>query len=174
MSSRPDYGELATPEEQAAARGIPLDEAILPPPEPGTATQAAPPPAPVEEAVPRRRLWDSLLTTLIIMLWSLSVFSSFADFAKLGDTTAGVFERQGWGEFSAFDIAGPIGLAMNVVQSLLLVITLYLTYRATKAGRITFWIPLVTGVVSLLIISVLWAIVWSSDPAFVNWLESQR
>lgn len=108
------------------------------------------------------------------MLWSVCVFSSFADFANLGATTAQVFDTLQWGEFTAFELAAPIGLAMNIVQCLLLAVTLYFTYKATRAGRITFWIPLATGVVSLLFISVLWSIVWSSDPAFMNWFESQR
>ena len=63
---------------------------------------------------------------------------------------------------------------MNVVQSLLLLVTLYLTYRSTRAGRVSFWIPIATGALSLLIISVLWSLVWMSDPGFMNWFESQR
>ena len=92
MSSRPQYGELASAEEQAAARGIPAEAVVLPPPVPGTATFVAPPPpgvaAPELSTVPRRpRLWDSLLTTLFTTVWFLAVFSTFADFANLGATT---------------------------------------------------------------------------------------
>jgi len=170
VTERPQYGEFATPEEQAAASGVPLAPAALAPPVPGTAVRAAPP-----LGAPRQRpRWDSVLTPILLALGAYTVVTSFVDTAAIGEAFATTFRQFEFGEFSSFDAAERMALVVAFVQLAAYVLTVFLSLRSIRQNRTTFAIPLVAGVVTTVVCALLLMSVVVNDPAYLTWVESQQ
>ena len=167
MSERPQYGEFATPEEQAAASGVP---APLAPPVPGTAVRVAPP----LDAPRQRPRWDSILTTVLLALGAYTVITSFIDTSAIGEAFATTFRQFEFGEFSSFDAASRMALVVAFVQLVAYVVTVALSLRSARQNRVTFAIPLIAGVVTTVVCALLLMSVVVNDPAYLTWVESQQ
>lgn len=167
MTERPQYGEFATPEEQAQASGVP---ARLSPPVPGTAV-GAPPPTDASRVRPR---WDSILTTVLLALGAYTVITSFIDTSAIGEAFATTFTQFEFGEFSSFDAANRMALVVAFVQLAAYALTVALSLRSARQNRVTFVIPLVAGVVTTIVCALLLMSVVINDPAYLTWVESQR
>ena len=170
MTERPQYGEFATPEEQAAASGVPVVPAPLAPPVPGTAVRAAPP----HDAPRQRPRWDSILTTVLLALGAYSVITSFIDTSAIGEAFATTFQQFEFGEFSSFDAANRMALVVAFVQLGAYVITVALSLRTARQNRVTFFIPLLAGVITTVVCALLLMSVVVNDPAYLTWVESQQ
>ena len=168
MTDRPQYGEYATPEEQAAASGVP---APLAPPVPGTALPVPPPPGVVASTRPR---WDSILTTVLLALGAYTVVSSFLDMSAIGESFQTTFAQFGFGDFTSIDAANRMGLVVAFIQLGAYVITVALSMRSIRRNRVTFAIPLIAGVVTAIVCGLLLMSVVVNDPAYLTWIESQR
>ncbi|NYD65484.1 DUF6264 family protein [Agromyces atrinae] len=181
---RPQYGEYATPEEQRARIQEPptwMLEPVAPPapggPEAGDDPAKAPAPAahPVAGAAvvaPKKRA-DRFVTLALLAIGLYTVLSS-------------VFTATDFRAFSAqwMEIAGIEGTFTNIEQGTLMlqisvavmaavwVITAWLSFRLIARGKISWWIPLVGGVVANLISSVLIGIALFSDPAVMDYITS--
>lgn len=170
MTERPQYGEFATPEEQAEASGVPFAPAPLAPPVPGTAVRATPP-AGVPLVRPR---WDSIVTTVLLALGAYTVITSFIDTAAIGEAFATTFRQFEFGEFSSFEAANRMALVVAFVQLGAYVLTVALSLRSARQNRLTFVIPLVAGVVTTIVCALLLMSVVVNDPAYLSWVESQQ
>ena len=171
MSDRPQYGEYATPEEQAAASGVPLVPTPLAPPIAGTALPVPPPPGAVATTRPR---WDSILTTVLLALGAYTVVSSFLDTSAVGESFRVTFTQFGFGEFTSTDAANRMGLVVACVQLVAYIITVALSMRSIRRNKVTFAIPLIAGVITTIVCALLLMSVVVNDPAYLTWIESQR
>ena len=190
--ARPAYGEYATPEEQRAriqqpdataalSSGQSLDAPAAPPaPSYGSMGTSTPPPlqpgapAPVvppasDSARPVRRpsTLDRVATFALLGYGLFNVLTSipaFTDYSTYADTLLGVMgvdaqfagDGRGWGLAAAF----VLGLGW--------LLTATLTWQNLRRNRITWWIPLVGGVVFTLAASVLLVVPLFSDPTIWN------
>lgn len=156
---RPQYGEYATPEEQAARIRQPLP---VPPP------VAPPAPAPVEAKRARAtggRIVDRAVAIGLLVYGLLSMVSAIPatlnpapmlemlglDAGELGVTSAGA-----WGVAAAIVLAGGW------------LLTAWATLTAHRRGWILFWIPLAGGFVFNAVSGVLVSIALFADPAVVD------
>lgn len=166
---RPEYGEYATPEEQAEAMGTPtapfVEAAIV---EPEALADAA---AAVTRPQPRR--WDLVLTIALIVVGTYQVFTGFVSYSDLPYTLSQVYALMGYdGDYPDIERANAVGLAINIVQPVLLVIAILLAMRSLRRGRVTFYIPLIAGVVSTIILFVFFAVLLAGDPALMKFAET--
>lgn len=195
--ARPAYGEYATPEEQRAriqqpdataalSSGQSLDAPAAPvPPAPpygtvGPAQHPAPPPLqpgappPVVPSasgparpVGRPNMIDRVVTFGLLGYGLFNVLTSipaFTNYATYANTVLGVM-----GVDAEFAGGGRgWGLAAAFVLGLGWLLTATLTWLNLRRGRITWWIPLVGGVVFTLITSVLLMVPLFSDPTIWN------
>ena len=152
----PQYGEYAPPGYQP------------PPPRPGDLSPVqSSPAAPVAAGGRRRRTWDVVLTSLLLVLGligaSLGVVYGvmFTDPALLRDVLA----DQGYPGFDAKPGAVPAVLVISHVVLYLIALS-SIGLLATK--RIAFWLPLAAGVVAAIIFWSCLFIVVSSDPGFIT------
>lgn len=160
--SRPEYGEYASPEEQAAAIGT-VPEAM----------QDITPQAVVPEAdiAPIRR-WDIIASVALIVIGAYATFSSIPQFANLQGTIEGIYAVYGYtGTYPNPALASAIGIAINIVQPVALVLAMIISARRLRGGHIAFWIPLVAGVIVTIVAGALLVTAFYSDPAFISFLE---
>lgn len=168
---RPRYGEYATPEEQRARIAQPaVTDALSAGVTPAAAPAASTPPASAEPGKPvpvaaRRSMLDRIFTVallgygLFIVITSIPTVADYTGFAASFFDTLGVDATltdpgagRGWGLASAL-VLGIGWLAAAV-----------LSWRNLRAGRISFWIPLVAGIVCTMIASLLLVVPLMMDP----------
>lgn len=158
--ARPEYGEYASPEDQAAASGV------QPHWEPPAVAGGAPEP---ERAAPRR--WDVVLTVLLVAIGAYTTINSVGAYLDLPGTFQRLYDAYGYtGTFPATDLARPIGVVLAIVEPVALVLAVALSARQMRRGRVTFWIPLTIGAVATILASVLLVVVLWQDPGFVQFL----
>jgi hypothetical protein len=174
---RPQYGEYATPEEQRArirqsdvtarldGTGAYGTDSVWRPPM--VASPAAPTPAPAAQA--RQRPFDRIITFGLLAYGFLSVASSFAGLADYASYVDTVFRVMGvTAELSDPEAGKPWGIAAALVLAAGWVITALVSWASLRRGRLTWWIPVVGGIVFNAIASTLVLIPLMSDPAVWN------
>lgn len=165
----PQYGEYA-PVAPANPYGVPTASAPAAPaygaPGYGVPAYGAPAYAP---AKPKRRVWDIVLTCILLVLGlfgmgaGLLYAAIFSDPALLSST----MKSQGYGGFSGNAGAGPAVLVISHIALYLLAIGLSIPLLIR--GRIVvFWIPLTTGVIAAIIFLAVIFSVLTSDPGFMQ------
>jgi hypothetical protein len=197
---RPQYGEYATPEEQAKAMGVstPADPAAdgVSLRKDGTSTSAssgsttstsashAPAPAGVESSTSTtpsgasatsapgagrpRRVWDSVLTAILLGIGIVSVTSSIPQYADFPATLELVFAQFGYSGYSEPDLATNVGIALNVAQIVLYVAGAAVALLMVRRNRLAFIYPLIAGVLFVILAFVLMTVVFAADPALIE------
>ncbi|MCK8466593.1 DUF6264 family protein [Microbacterium sp. KSW4-16] len=172
---RPQYGELATPEEQRRAAGLPpLDEVAVAPPTPSVApTAAAASPAPGDGSTTRRRPVDRLVTIALLAYGLVNVIVtglSYLDLPNVMNETMRILGIDG--EFTNFAQGRTWGTIGAIVLAVGWAITAALSIRRLRRGRLTWWLPIVGAIVTGIIVSMCIAVPMMSDPAFTAYLTS--
>lgn len=165
---RPAYGEYATPEEQRAAIRQPdplgeeraAQEARIP------VGEYAPPPRQPAATEPDRLRGDRIATWVLLAVGAFSVLSLIPSLFRMPEVFDLAFAQNGMPGFTSDELANSVALVMGVEQIGLLALAAWLSIRSMRRGRVSWWIPLVIGVVANLIFIVLGAYVMLSDPAF--------
>jgi hypothetical protein len=160
---RPEYGEYATPEEQAEAMGTPtapfVEAAIV---EPAALAEAS-----AAIVTPQPRRWDLVLTIALVVLGAYGVFNGFASNADLAYSITQAYTALGYdGQFPDIERANAVGLTLNIVQPILLALAVLLSGLSLRRGRVTFYIPLAAGVLSTIVSGILLMTLIYSDPGF--------
>lgn len=168
---RPRYGEYATPEEQRARIAQPavtdaLSAGVTPAAAPAASAPSAPaaPSAPVPVAT-RRSMLDRIFTVALLGYGLFIVITSIPTVADYDGFAAGFFETLGVDATLTDPSAGRgWGLASALVLGIGWLAAAVLSWRNLRAGRISFWIPLVAGIVCTMIASVLLVVPLMMDP----------
>ncbi len=173
---RPQYGEYATPEEQRARIAQP-DAALVYEPAPVTeevappagAAVAAPPAAEVRRSHPV----DRIVTFALLAYGLVNVISSFSamvDYAAYADT---MFRLLGVDAELSDPAAGrPWGIAAACLLAAGWLITAAVAWASLRRGRLTWWIPLVGGIVFTFASAMLMLVPIMNDPAVWDALVS--
>lgn len=171
-TDRPQYGEYATPEEQRARIRQPdatlsIDEGYRP----GTAPPApAPEPTMGEVRVARRNHVDRVATIALLLVGAFNVVVSAASYFDFPASTARTWEMLGIpGEFTNIDAGRTWGMIAAIVLIVGYALTALLATLNLRAGRVSWWIPLVGAVVSYVVVSVCLAVPLLGDPSFVEY-----
>lgn len=142
----------------------------------------SPTPVPVEEtpAPPRaqagtkpQRAWDRALTIGLLAVGAVNLFFSVPQFADFGDSLREVFTQNGFGTYTSDGLAGVLGAVAIIAQLVILSLTVFFARRNLAAGRISFWIPLVGAVLSLVVVTAVVLAAMLPDPAMQAWFDAQ-
>ena len=157
----PEYGEYATPEEQARAMGLshvptaPVPSAALPAPDPNELIAVTP-----VATVARTGFANRFFTIFLLGIGALAllrVIPSFLDFAA---TFRQAFKAMGY-DVTVPASFGSVGIWLLIVNAVLYLATLVWAIWALRAGRRSAYIPVVGFALFLLV----WTIVlYSVDP----------
>lgn len=186
LRPRPQYGEYATPEEQRAhirqpdassaldAGHAPAAPAASPTPAAPSAAPSSPvwaAPSPQVSARPAR-LGDRIATIALLVYGFVSVLSSVPRYLDVPGMAAAILAVFGvHQELSDPGAARPWGIAAAVVLAVGWVAAAVISWRRLRTGRLTWWIPLVAGVVCSLAAGILITIPIMSDPAIAAALQ---
>jgi hypothetical protein len=169
---RPAFGEYATPEEQRARIQRP-DPAFAPAPEPertrGTVPATASPAATGVVRPPA----DRIVTIILLALGAVNVVTSAFSYVQLPTGIERTMEILGIpGEFTNVAAANTWGAIAAVVLVSGFLLTLVWALGRMRAGRLSWWIPLVGAVVTFALVSVCVAVPLAGDPAFTQYVGS--
>ncbi|SFR73984.1 hypothetical protein SAMN05428970_1638 [Agromyces sp. CF514] len=185
---RPRYGEYApegwTWQPPVDPNAVPDAAAAVAANDPSAAATAAPgahgaagsaPVPATAPAVPKDRLWTIALLVFGVfgaiynIMAIVQLPATALESAKLSSAMLGV---DGPTSFTPGP-AVPTILATGVVLQIALWIGALLWSRARlRAGRLSWWIPLVAGVVAFVVVTVIGILVFASDPEFLTSLST--
>ncbi|GAA1850233.1 DUF6264 family protein [Microbacterium koreense] len=169
---RPRFGEYASEEEQRSrirqpevtdllSTGGAPDEAPA-----ATPVMAAPTPKPAGGA-------NRLATILLLAVGAANVLFSVIGYLDLASSIERTLELMGVpGEFTNIAAAQTWGAVSAAVMVGGFVLTAVLAWRRLRAGRSSWWIPLVGAVVTYVIVSVCLSVPLLGDPAFTAYVTS--
>jgi hypothetical protein len=169
----PQYGEYA-PADAAnpyGVPGVPAAAAPVAPVAPGVPAYGVPAYGAPAYAPPvrKRRTWDVVLTSILLVLALLGLLAAlgYAAIFANPEVLDQAMATQGYGGFSGHVGAAPAVLAISHIVLFLLAIGLSIPLLI-RGKIVVFWIPLAIGVVAAIIF---WATVITvilSDPSFVS------
>lgn len=195
---RPQFGEYASPEEQRARIAEPIDEqraeelgiAPVVPVERQPRQQQEPtlreqtreqahergvvqPGAP---AVAARRpvAGDRIATSILLGLGLVGLIVTMPGLLDLPGLIRPALVQMGVSGYSSDGLASAMGILALGLQIALWVGAIILSSRSLRAGRLTFWIPLVAGVAANLVVVICLAVAMGADPAFMEYVRSQQ
>lgn len=154
---RPQYGEYAD---------------VPPVPTPAVTPEVVTP-EPDGAPVVRRRTWDVVLSTVLLLWGVLDVVTGFAVYNNLGVTLRAASEQQGIDGFASGDFANEVGGWLNIARVGLLLLAIVVTLVRLSRNRLAFWVPLGAGVVAALLVVVSIMVVFFSDPGFAQYVVEQ-
>lgn len=130
------------------------------------ATPGGPVGAPAAAQRPRR-LWDSVLTAILLGMGIVSVTSSIPQYANFPATLNDVLGQMGYGEYSATALATSIGIGLNVTQLVLYVASAIIALLMIRKGRLGFFYPLIAAVLFAVVMIVLLIVAFTGDPTLM-------
>jgi hypothetical protein len=177
---RPQYGEYATPQEQAkiiADSLPPVSPLLVPPTIPGVPNPpdasarvgTSPPPA-----GRRPRRWDLILSAALLGYATINVIAQLAIRDTLATIATQFYLTQGIGDYRPTALTASLGDTLNIITLALFVVTVLGTVWMLRHGRIAFWVPIAGGVLATIVALVFVVILLQSDPAFSAYLGKLR
>lgn len=194
---RPQFGEYASPEEQRARIAEPIDEQraeelgiapVIPVDHrhteptlreqtrqtPAQGTSGAPQ-SPEEASGGRRPVTgDRLATSLLLGLGLIGLIVTMPNLLDLPGLIRPALVQLGVSGYSSDSLASAMGVLALGLQIAIWIGAVLLSLRSLRAGRLTFWIPLVAGVAANIVVIVCLAIAMGADPAFMEYVRSQQ
>ncbi|WP_243073526.1 DUF6264 family protein [Microbacterium sp. SS28] len=176
---RPQYGEYATPEEQASRIRQPdatwalqtgqAPETADAPTVPGAWPVDTSPPPPL----PSTRGVDRGVTLALLAIGAFnSIFTaiSYFDFAALANQAMQILGVPG--EFTNLESARLWGPIAAVVLLAGFALTAFLAWRSMRARRLSWWIPVVGAIVTYIVVYICIAIPLLGDAAFMEYTRT--
>lgn len=187
----PRYGEYATPEEVADARGPlpveptdPVSRLAAPivrpaspsrsasPPRRPLPSRPAPPPRPLPAGARRPRPGNNLVTVLLLVFGIWNTVGSIPNYLDFGPVLSQGVELAGYGSVEFGAIAHTAGIVLLVISLLLLIAAVGVALRLIRDGRRSIWVPIAAGALDLLASAVVMTIVVANTPALANVLHN--
>lgn len=172
---RPRYGEYAPegwswtpPTDEPAPPAPPATQPSAPP------QQQAPAPAPRYTPMPGARQpgsVDRIVTIALLVLGAFGAVNTAASLQVLPQQISLVYEQQGIGEFTPPEWLPTLTMIGTIAQLALYAATLGWSILRLRARKTAFWVPLVGGVLSIVLMMVLVSIVFLNDPTFVSYID---
>lgn len=167
---RPQYGEIATLEEQRRAAGLPPLDAMPVAEESPVAPEAS-------TTEPPRRAGsnpvDRFVTIALLAYGLVNVVVTGLSYLDFSTAMNEVLRAVGAdGEFTNFAQGKLWGTMAAVVLAAGWSLTAYFSIRRLRGGRRAWWVPLVGAAVTLFVASICAAVPLMNDPAFVAFMDS--
>ena len=183
---KPQYGEYATPQEQAKAMGLTTPPSSHYPPPLNASPTNAPsqsvplanvtptpygvPTARKTSAAPRR--WDLVLSVGLLAYGLLNIIAGFVQFSDLGQLINEIYAAQGIGKFTPTSLSSSLGIVVNLANVVLWISALLITVRLLRRGKLAFYVPLIGGALASIVAAVCMVVLLLSDPAFAAYVSS--
>lgn len=179
---RPQYGEYATPEQLATARGLTLEQLQhqMTPPRaeaPAAGDAVVVPPAQSTDAAKsptRRRTLNRAVTIGLLAFGLLYTLLNTPGLLALSETMQRSYDLMGYGEFVATERVASLGVLAAVLQGVVWLATAAVSFLLLRRGRAAWWVPVAGGVLALIVFVVVSTIVLAGDPTFLEIVNQGR
>ena len=189
---RPQYGEYATPEEVAEARGPlpaeptdPVSRLAAPISRPVSARGAkagarpspglrsAPPPrgTPVVARHPRQA--NNLITVLLLVVGIWNTVTSIPSDLDFGTVLTQGVALAGYGTVGFGAAAHTAGIVLLAISCLLLLAAIGVSLQLIRRGRRSIWVPVVAAALYLVASLIVMTVVVANTPALMHVLQNQ-
>lgn len=168
---KPQYGEYASDDEQASAlvRSGVEPASVHPQALPASSVSPAAFPTQTPTIAPRpRSAFDRIVTVFLISFGAVSIFGSATSFLNLGEKLPEIVAQQNMGVFHSTDQTATIGIIIFATQVLLWSLTAVWSYRRIKRRKLAWWVPVLLGALSFVLLSILLGSALSADPSFIS------
>jgi hypothetical protein len=186
---KPQYGEYATPQEVANARGIPLDRGanehvarlaeplpVVPAPKKsgslGLCLRHAPPPAGRPVAARHPAHPSSLVTVLLLVFGIWNTVTSIPSFLDLGASLSQGLAAAGYGSVTFGATAHVAGILLLVFSFLVLIAAVGLSFRRIRAGRPSLQVPLIAAGVWIIGLVIAMIVVVANTPGVTTLMQN--
>jgi uncharacterized membrane protein len=184
-SAAPEHANGAADDSHDAVAPVASHYSATSAPPPGAVNQGAAQPSAAQpnfantasDAVAperKRRMWDILLTSTLLLFGVVDVINTFSTVANLGPVLREGLAAQGAGTFTSDDIAAEAGGTANIVRVVVLVLTIVFALMQIQRKRIAFWIPIVGAAIAGITLVVAIFIAVLSDPGFMAYVDSMQ
>jgi hypothetical protein len=188
---RPQYGEYATPEEVAEARGpLPVQptdpvsrlaapisrslstRAAKSNSRPAPGLSSAPPPrgAPVAARHPRQA--NNMITVLLLVVGVWNTVTSIPSYLDLGPVLSQGLQLAGYPTVAFGAAAHTAGIVLLVLSLLVLIAAVGVSFRLIRGARRSIWVPVVAGALYLVAAIVVMTVVVANTPALAAVLHN--
>lgn len=178
--AKPQYGEYASEEEYASAlkrSGVDPDHVLTPvTPSPDISRGVSPPSSPRSHSQTslQHGLLDRVVTMFLLAFGIVSIIGSAPNYLNLSETLQEALTQMGIGEYHLSALTSGFGIAMVVSQVVLWMIAAVWSFRRISRGKRAWWLPLLAGAVSFLVLTVLLGALIAADPSFIPALAQPR
>ncbi|MGF6821713.1 energy-converting hydrogenase Eha subunit C [Microbacterium sp. ZKA21] len=167
---RPQYGEYATPEEQRRLAGLPPVDAAPVVEEPVRPVAAA---APVSAPSARPSGADRIVTIALLAYGLVNVVMTAISYLDLPTVLQQSMDILGIeGDFTNFAPARLWGGIAAVILVIGYALTVLVAFRRLRAGKRSWWVPLVGAAVTMIVVTICIMIPMMGDPAFAAYLQT--
>lgn len=161
---RPEYGEYASPEEQRIRQGLPAVPPV--PPHNPLADTPAPAIGPPPGAV--AGLANRVITVALLVFGALSVLGTLPAFLRFDEALSEQLSTMGMGELADPATVRIIGIVGLIVFVVCWALGAWWSLRRLKAGKSSWWIPLIAAVAAYLIVSIALTAALLNDPGYMS------
>jgi len=163
---KPEYGEYATPEQQAAAMG----RAYVPPPPEPPAAPITPTSSRLAEPYPVRPSGyaNRFLTVFLLGLGALSLIGNVSTYLNYATALKGVMTASGLSSVSVPSAVNGAGIPTLIANIVIFAASTILSVLVIRRGRVSFYIPILGF---LLFVVVTTFLLYVYAPSYVAQLE---
>lgn len=178
---RPQFGELASPEEQRAAIAVPVDLAAAesvpvadttpkPTAEPTLAQQKETGAGDATDGVVKPPV-DRFASWALLGLGLFNILTTSSALIDLPAAITQFFAADGLDPYGPVGTARVLGIGALVVTVALWILTLVVVQRRVNAGKTSWWIPVVTGVIATVVVLVCVGGAMMIDPSVFGYIQ---
>jgi hypothetical protein len=121
---------------------------------------------------PAARSIDRVATYGLLAVGLLNVLTTLPGLFDLGNAINATFQQFGIGAYHAGPLTTVLGIVLVVVYAGGWLATAALSVWSLRRGRITFWIPLVAGIVVMIVSMVCFAVLFFGDQSFLDYVTT--
>lgn len=118
------------------------------------------------------RAGDRFVTIFLLAFGLIYLIGGAGGYLDLPTTLNTVFARFGVGDYTPTPATPVFGVAFLVSQSVIWLASAIWSYRRLSQGRQSWWVPVIGAAVTFLVTAILFAVLVSTDPAFVAYLST--
>ncbi|EAR24531.1 fructose-bisphosphate aldolase [marine actinobacterium PHSC20C1] len=119
----------------------------------------------------KRRLWDVLLTSTLLLFGVVDVMGTIPVLTDMGPFLREALAGQG-ATFTSDAVAAEAGGAANIARVVVLVLTIVFALIQIQRKRLAFWIPVVGALIAGIALMVAVFVAVLTDPGFMAYVES--
>lgn len=120
-----------------------------------------------------RRVVDRLVTIFFLTFGAISVIGGASNYLNIGSMLHESVQQFGMGEYDPPEQAAAMGVAMLVSQIVFWAAAAAWSYRRISRGKLSWWVPVLVGVVSFVVLSAMLGSLLAADPGFVPTLSAR-